>query len=56
METIITMTIATSSAAPARAADLFGGTTGVIIARGRALSAVPTTRFVVDPRPAGPPV
>ena len=56
MENITTMTIASSSAAHARSADPVGGTTGAITARDRALAAAATTPFVVDPRPAGPPV
>lgn len=56
MDTTTMIIIPMSQAALVPSADLIGGATGVFTDRGRSLAAEPKTPFVVDPRPAGPPV
>lgn len=57
MDNITMNLIPESWAAFVPSADLcIGGATGVFTDRGRTLAAEPKTPFVVDPRPAGPPV
>jgi hypothetical protein len=56
MDNITMNLIPESWAALVPSADCIGDATGVFIDRGRTLAAEPKTPFVVDPRPAGPPV
>ena len=56
MDNITMNLIPMSGAALVPSADLICGATGVFTDRGRTLAAEPKTPFVVDPRPAGPPV
>lgn len=56
MDTITTMIISPSKAALVLSADRIGGAAGVFTDRDRTPATAPKTAFVVDPRPAGPPV
>lgn len=57
MDNITMNLIPESWAALVPSADVcIGGATGVFTDRGRTLAAEPKAPFVVDPRPAGPPV